>query len=121
MNFLVDAHLPPALGQWLRTAGHAAVHASELPAKNQATGAVINEISARQGRVVISKDTDFYYSHLLTGKPHKLLLISAPATYGCAICATCFSSICPPFSKRSKPTRLSNWIVRRFESLFKLP
>ena len=75
MNFLVDAHLPPALGQWLRTAGHDAIHASELPAKNQTTDTVINEISAQQDRVVISKDTDFYYSHVLTGKPHKLLLI----------------------------------------------
>ena len=26
-------------------------------------------------RVVISKDTDFYYSHLLHQRPHKLLLV----------------------------------------------
>jgi predicted nuclease of predicted toxin-antitoxin system len=36
---------------------------------------VINDLSVRDQRVVISKDTDFYYSHLLLQRPHKLLLI----------------------------------------------
>jgi predicted nuclease of predicted toxin-antitoxin system len=75
MNFLVDAHLPPALSQLLRTAGHDAIHTSELRDKNQTPDTVINDISAQQRRIVISKDTDFYYSHLLVGKPYKLLLV----------------------------------------------
>ena len=32
-------------------------------------------MSLRQQQVVISKDTDFYYSHLLHQKPWKLLLV----------------------------------------------
>lgn len=36
---------------------------------------VINELSLKEGRVVVSKDTDFYYSHLLPRKPWKLLLV----------------------------------------------
>lgn len=75
MKFLVDAQLPPALCQLLRDAGHDAIHTSGLPAQNQTTDKAINEISVQHDRVVISKDTDFYYSHLLTQKPRKLLLI----------------------------------------------
>ena len=29
----------------------------------------------REQRVVVSKDSDFYYSHLLHGKPPRLLLV----------------------------------------------
>ena len=39
------------------------------------TDEVINEIPARDERVVVTKDTDFYHSHLLHQKPWKLLLI----------------------------------------------
>ena len=75
MKFLLDAHLPPALGRLLREAGHDALHASELPDKNRTTDTLINTFSIQQDRIVISKDTDFYYSHLLNQRPHKLLLV----------------------------------------------
>lgn len=75
MKFLVDAHLPSALCELLRTAGHDAIHTSELPDRNQTADSVINAVSVQQERIVISKDTDFYYSHLLVRKPYKLLLI----------------------------------------------
>jgi predicted nuclease of predicted toxin-antitoxin system len=75
MKFLVDAHLPPGLCALLQAAGHDAVHTSQLPAQNRTTDQVINEVSAREERVVISKDTDFYYSHLLHQRPYKLVLV----------------------------------------------
>jgi len=75
MKFLVDAHLPPVLCQRLRAAGHDAIHTSELPDQNQTADTVINDVSMRQNRVLITKDTDFYYSHLLTQRPRQLLLI----------------------------------------------
>jgi predicted nuclease of predicted toxin-antitoxin system len=75
MNFLVDAHLPRDLCGLLQAAGHDVVHTSQLPAQNKTTDQVINELSAREQRVVISKDTDFYYSHLLHQRPYKLLLV----------------------------------------------
>jgi predicted nuclease of predicted toxin-antitoxin system len=75
MNFLVDAHLPRGLCALLQAAGHEAVHTSQLPAQNRTTDRVINEFSAREQRVVISKDTDFYYSHLLHQRPYKLVLV----------------------------------------------
>ena len=55
--------------------GHDALHTLDLPAKNATKDRVINQISLDDQRVVISKDTDFFYSHLLQGRPWKLLLV----------------------------------------------
>lgn len=75
MKFLVDAHLPPGLCVLLQTAGHEALHTSGLPTQNRTPDEVINNLSLQNQRVVVSKDTDFYYSHLLHQKPWKLLLV----------------------------------------------
>jgi len=75
MKFLLDAHLPPGLGALLQAAGHEALHTVELPAQNRTPDEVINNLSLKDQRVVVSKDTDFYYSHLLHQKPWKLLLV----------------------------------------------
>ena len=75
MKFLVDAHLPPGLCALLQAAGHDAIHTLHLPAQNKTSDQVINELSVTDTRVVISKDTDFYYSHVLHGRPWKLLLV----------------------------------------------
>jgi predicted nuclease of predicted toxin-antitoxin system len=75
MKFLVDAHLPPSLCELLQAAGHNARHTRQLPAKNLTTDNAINLLSMRQKLVVISKDTDFYYSHLLRQQPFKLVLV----------------------------------------------
>jgi predicted nuclease of predicted toxin-antitoxin system len=45
--------------------GHDAVHTLDLPEKNETEDRIINQISLADQRVVISKDTDFFYSHLL--------------------------------------------------------
>jgi predicted nuclease of predicted toxin-antitoxin system len=75
MKFLVDAHLPPGLCGLLQAAGHDDCHTRQLPAKNLITDKVINTLSAKEKLVVISKDTDFYYSHLLRQEPYKLVLV----------------------------------------------
>ncbi len=75
MNFLVDAHLPPGLCAVLESAQHDAVHTRHLAARNRTSDVVINELSVKEQRVVVTKDTDFYHSHLLHGKPWKLLLV----------------------------------------------
>lgn len=72
---MVDAHLPPSLAAALGTAGHDAVHTLRLPAQNRTRDSAINEISMREQRVLITKDTDFFYSHVLAGWPWKLLLV----------------------------------------------
>jgi predicted nuclease of predicted toxin-antitoxin system len=75
MRFLVDAHLPPGLCALLLAAGHDAIHTSGLSAQNWTSDEILNELSVREQRVVITKDSDFYHSHLLHGEPWKLLLV----------------------------------------------
>jgi predicted nuclease of predicted toxin-antitoxin system len=75
MKFLVDAPIPPGICALLQSAGHDVLHTRQLPVQNQTPDQVINDLSVGDQRVVISKDTDFYYSHLLLQRPHKLLLI----------------------------------------------
>lgn len=76
MNFLVDAHLPRRLVLLLHQAGHNAIHTKDLPHQNRTSDEEINQISVDQQRIVITKDADFVHSHLVRGKPYKLLLIS---------------------------------------------
>ncbi|HEX3799459.1 MAG TPA: DUF5615 family PIN-like protein [Verrucomicrobiae bacterium] len=71
----MDAHLPPGLCVMLQAAGHDAIHTSQLPAQNRTADKVLNALSLNEQRIVITKDTDFYYSHLLQEKPWKLLLV----------------------------------------------
>lgn len=73
MKFLVDARLPPSLCAVLARHGHDATHTLDLPAKNATKENILNQISVDQQRVVISKDSDFFYSHLVLGHPWKLV------------------------------------------------
>ncbi|MBI3418179.1 MAG: DUF5615 family PIN-like protein [Verrucomicrobia bacterium] len=75
MKFILDAHLPPSLCAILQAAGHDALHTSELPGGNQTPDFELNNLALAQNRVLISKDTDFYYSHLLQARPAKLVLV----------------------------------------------
>ena len=76
MKFLIDAQLPRRLVFRLRDAGHEAIHTLDLPLGNRTTDVVINDLSAREGYVVVTKDADFVNSFHLYQKPYKLLLIS---------------------------------------------
>jgi predicted nuclease of predicted toxin-antitoxin system len=76
MNFLVDAQLPRRLAHHLREAGHDARHTLDLPNQNRTTDDEINELSAREQRIVVTKDADFVNSFYTSHMPYKLLLIS---------------------------------------------
>ncbi len=76
MKFLVDAQLPGSLTLQLSAAGHDAVHTSELPGGNRTPDDQITALAIEQGRVVVTKDSDFIAEYLLHGKPPKLLLIA---------------------------------------------
>ena len=75
MKFLIDAHLPPSLRHTFAAAGHDAIHTLDLPEQNASRDGLLNEVSVRDQRIVITKDTDFYFSHLLQGRPWKLVLV----------------------------------------------
>jgi predicted nuclease of predicted toxin-antitoxin system len=76
MKVLVDAQLPRRLAGWFAGAGCDALHTLDLPAANRSTDEQVIERAELDGRVVLSKDADFVNSHLLMGRPSKLLLIS---------------------------------------------
>ncbi|MFC5454192.1 DUF5615 family PIN-like protein [Prosthecobacter fluviatilis] len=75
MKFLLDAHLPPGLRRVFAAAGHEAIHTLDLPDQNASRDGILNSVSMAEQRVVVTKDTDFYYSHLLHGRPWKLVLL----------------------------------------------
>ena len=52
------------------------MHTLDLPNGNRTTDAEINTLSLQENRVVVSKDSDFVDSFLLSKEPYKLLLIS---------------------------------------------
>ncbi|HBY98383.1 MAG TPA: hypothetical protein DEP84_31330 [Chloroflexi bacterium] len=76
MKFLIDAQLPRRFARYLSNLGHDAVHTLDLPRGNRTKGQEIDEISIQEGRVVVTKDSDFVNSFILHNQPYKLLLIS---------------------------------------------
>jgi predicted nuclease of predicted toxin-antitoxin system len=75
VRFLVDAHLPPKLCDVLASVGHDATHTRSLPRGNATPDPDLTRIADSEERVLMSKDSDFFYSHLLLGTPRKLLLV----------------------------------------------
>ena len=66
MRFLVDAQLPRGLVARLREAGHEATHTLDLPRGNSTPDSFINELSLREGYVVITKDGTSYTPSICT-------------------------------------------------------
>ena len=76
MKFFVDAQLPRLLSLFLIQKGYDSIHTLDLPEKNATPDHEILKIVASEGRILITKDSDFIVSHLISNKPEKLLLIS---------------------------------------------
>ncbi len=66
------------LAVWHRLveAGYDIIHTRDLPLANRTPDAVINEISMREKRIVVTKDADFVTSFILYRQPYKFLLVS---------------------------------------------
>ncbi len=76
MRFLVDAQLPYLLSEWIREKGLEAIHTEDLPNKDETEDEEIRVLSVQSDYIVITKDLDFYDSHLLRNSPRKLLIIT---------------------------------------------
>lgn len=76
MRFLIDAQLPRRLCNWLVEAGSDAIHTLDLPDGNEITDSEICRLARDEERIVVTKDSDFVQSHLLTSEPPRLLLIA---------------------------------------------
>ena len=60
MRFLVDNQLPIQLARFLLGRGHDAVHVAEV-GLDEASDKEVWELATREGRVVVSKDEDFFF------------------------------------------------------------
>lgn len=76
MRFPIDAQLPARLARHLNDRGHDAIHTLDLPEQNRTTDAEIARLADDEERIVVSKDRDFRDSHLLSGTPARLLVVS---------------------------------------------
>lgn len=76
MKFLIDAHLPKRLARLLQQLGHDALHTLDLPEQNRTSDETLNQIALDDERIVVTKDSDFVDSFLLTRRPPQLLLVS---------------------------------------------
>ena len=75
MRFLVDAQLPASLCREIEAFGQIATHTERLTSGNQTSDAEIVSFAEKGEWIVVSKDTDFFFSHLLFHQPKKLLLV----------------------------------------------
>jgi predicted nuclease of predicted toxin-antitoxin system len=73
MKFIIDAQLPPSLAVFF--AEHDLTHTKDLYLGNKTTDSDINSISIKEKRILITKDSDFYYSYIASRKPYKLILV----------------------------------------------
>ncbi|MFM8968208.1 MAG: DUF5615 family PIN-like protein [Vulcanococcus sp.] len=76
MRILLDAQLPRSLVRPLEAVGCDVLHTLDLPAGNRSPDGVICSIADRDHRIVFSKDADFVRSHLLSGTPARLLIVT---------------------------------------------
>lgn len=72
MKLLIDAHLPRSICEYFHCD---CIHTSQLEKGNFTKDSFIISLSLKEQRVVITKDTDFFYSYIATGKPYKLVLV----------------------------------------------
>lgn len=76
MKFVVDAQLPQRLARALSRAEHDVVHSLDLPLRNRTPDDDLIQLATSEGRVLVTKDSDFVTRYWLHGTPPKLLLVS---------------------------------------------
>jgi predicted nuclease of predicted toxin-antitoxin system len=76
MKILIDAQLPRRMAGWFVAAGCDAIHMLDLPLRNRTPDGDFIEIANLEQRVVATKDAEFVDSHLLFGRPAKLLFVT---------------------------------------------
>lgn len=52
------------------------MHTLDLPLGNRTTDTEILDVAERENRIIVTKDDDFVQSHLISGRPEKLLLVA---------------------------------------------
>ncbi|WP_431956193.1 DUF5615 family PIN-like protein [Nocardia lijiangensis] len=80
MKFLIDAQLPRQLATLLTSAGHDAVHTSAFPLGNRTPDHLIATRADQEERVVVTKDRDFWVSHVIKKCPKSVLIVTTGNT-----------------------------------------
>lgn len=78
MKFIVDAQLPKSLFDFLKQKGFDSIHTLELPDKNKTKDGQIAQLANEEGRIVVSKDTDFLVSNSENNKLKFFRLVHSP-------------------------------------------
>ena len=76
MKFLIDEQLPPLLSEWIQARGFDAIHITTLGTDSSVSDNDILSISMNEGRVVITKDEDFFHAYIFQKQPHKLIFVT---------------------------------------------
>ncbi len=75
IKFIVDTQLPPKLSKYLLSESVDSKHTTDFPKGHLLTDPEIVQIAIREGRIVITKDQDFFDNYLLKGAPPRVLLL----------------------------------------------
>lgn len=62
--------------EFLQQIGLEALHVDALPAGDETSDKDIAEYADTHGYIVMTKDFDFYHSHMILGRPQKLLILT---------------------------------------------
>ena len=73
---MVDAQLPYRLKHWLVNEGFDTIHTDDLPNQHLTSNLEIVRVAGDEGRIVISKDSDFLKLRILQNKPERILMIT---------------------------------------------
>lgn len=76
MKLIVDAQLPVKLCDILNQLGLESIHVDELPKGDETPNMEITKFADLEKLTLLTKDFDFYHSHMALGKPRKLFLIT---------------------------------------------
>ena len=76
MSFIVDAQLPKQLCQVFSELSFIAIHVESLQRGDESTDAEIAAHADSNNLMVVTKDFDFYHSHMTVGRPARLFLIT---------------------------------------------
>jgi len=76
MKLILDAQLPKKLCEVLNQLGLECIHVDELPEGDETPDTEIINFADRENLIIVTKDFDFYHSHMTLGKPKQLFLIT---------------------------------------------
>ena len=77
MKFVIDEQLPQKLAIWLIEKGFDSIHADDIPhTDGKLTDVAICKFADTHGRVIITKDEDFWKRYLMMKEPQKLIYLT---------------------------------------------